>query len=151
VRRIGAYRSLTLKACEAAVRAPFDDRMTALLDLLYSDRGQAGVTGVTHAQILLRRWLKLSVLYEGGDLAPFFEALIAVYPEPVIAMPPVEDPLGRRAAEHAMRAPFDELVRAYLVRVFDPERPSGIRDASHARATFITFCNLLQKYREAPC
>ena len=149
--RIGAKKGLTLAAAEKAVTGPFEERLSAFLDLLYSDVRRAGVTGHAHAQVLFRWWLELSQTYDhetGGAFAAYFSALAAFYPAPgTLRFSPSEgESFTRPQAERAMRAPFESLLKAYLKRLDDPMRSPGIKDDVHARETFITFCRLVGRF-----
>lgn len=149
VPRIGSKRSMSLAACQKAVRAPFEERLGAFLDFLYSDARATGITGRKHAKVLFRRWLELSITHDreeaGGELVSYFAALARFYPEPAELRPRHhQEELRRSDAEQAMRGPFEDLLSRYLRQVYSPERSPGIRDEAHARETFITFCGILQ-------
>jgi len=150
--RIGAAKGLSMEDCEAVVRAPVEERLEAFLDLLYSDGRRAGVTTPIYAQALFRRWLELSIHHDpetGAVFRPLFVALLHFYIRPRTLRTPDRQKaeLSRRAAETAMRAPFEDLLRLYLRRVFDSSHHPGIRNPVHARETFVTFCQLLHAYQ----
>jgi hypothetical protein len=147
--RIGAEKGLTTVACLEAVSAPFEERLSSFLDLLYCDARRAGVTGRLHAQVLFRWWLDLSKSHDhehnAGLLSAYFGALMPFYPPPSALRSVDPEPAQsytRKESEAAMRAPFEDVVGAYMRRLYDPGHDPGIRDEAHARATFVTYCQL---------
>lgn len=147
--RIGSRKSLTFNACVDAIRAPFEERLKAFLDFLYSE-GRPGVASKPYAQVLLRRWLDLSITHdpESSYLHAYWRAVARCYPDPKSLKPRDRTgaSLGRKAAEDAMRTPFEKVLCAYIARIFDPGRPPGIRDEAHALETFVTFAKLFCTY-----
>ena len=146
--RIGAKKSISFNASVDAIRAPFDERLQAFLDFLYSDgERRPGVVSKRYAEVLFHRWVNLSLAYDPAqsEYHAYWRAVARAYldPKSLTRRDRSGDSLGRKAAEEAMRAPFERILLAYIERVFDPVRPPGIRDEAHALDTFVTFAGLL--------
>jgi hypothetical protein len=115
------------------------------LDLLYSDpHNRAGVRGEEHARLLFRQWLEIFCRHcrVSDTERAYLLCVVPLYGPPGFEAPPPGRLLSRREAGAAMRAPLEEVTRAFLRHVYNPQRQPGIRDEVHAKECFRIFSQL---------